>query len=184
MKKTLRVLAAVLALMMLVGMAGCIDGEWDEAEADQSARELLEAFVGAIEGYDVDTIDFMLADGFQLEIYEGFVHTQTKSRAQLMGELNADETYQLTLRSEGYVMDLATTELLCNVEPDALLTMPEYEQDFAVEELAVMLGLDPVWVSDTGNMKFTLVWDASGEYKIYLMEIFFDANPMEPVPED
>lgn len=180
MKKALKVLAATLALMMLIGMSGCINGEWDQAEADLAARELLEDFVGAIEEFDTATIDFMLASGFQLEIYEGFEHTQTKSRAQLMGEIYNDENYQLALRDEGYTMELVTTELVCNVDPDALLTMPEYEQDFIVEELAEDLGLGEVWVSDTGNMKFTLVWDASGEYKIYLMEIFFDANPDVP----
>jgi len=177
MKNALKVLAAILALMMLVGMAGCINGEWDEAEADASARALLEAFVEAIEEYDVDEIDFMLADGFQLEIYEGFLHTQTKSKGMLLGELEDDEAYQLALRTAGYDMNLATSPLLCTVEPDELLTMPEYEQDFAVEELALLLGLDPVWVSDTGNMKFTLVWDASGDYKVYRMEIYFDEDP-------
>lgn len=178
MKKALKVLAAAIALMMLIGMSGCINGEWDPAEADIEARELLGDFVDAIEDFDVDTIDFMLANGFQLEIYEGFLHTQTKTKAQLMGELNADEDYQLALRGEGYTMDLVRTALLCNVYPEELLIKPEYEQDFAVEELAAFLGLTDVWVSDTGNMKFTLVWDASGVYKIYLMEIFFDANPV------
>jgi hypothetical protein len=179
MKKALKVLAAILSLMMLIGLTGCIEGEWDPAEADLASRELLESFIVAIEEFDTATIDYMLADGFQLDIYEGFEHTQSKSRAQLMGEIYNDENYQLTLRYEGYTMDLVTTELLCNVEPDALLTKPEYEQDFIVEELAAYLGLEEVWVSDTGNIKFTLVWDASGEYKIYLMEIFFDANPAE-----
>jgi len=183
MKNALKVLAATLALMMLIGMSGCIGGQWDEAEADQSAREALGAFVGAIEGYDVDTIDFMLAAGFQLEIHEGLLLTQTKSRAQLMGELNGDEAYQLALRAAGYVMDLDTTPLVCTTPPETLLTKPVYEHDFAVRELAILLGLNPEWISDTGHIEYTLVWDASGEYKIYRMVIYFDANPIIE-PED
>ena len=186
MKNALKVLAAILALMMLVGMAGCINGEWDEAEADASARALLEAFVEAIEEFDTATIDFMLASGFQLKIYEGGYEgpTQTKGKTQLMAEIYNDENYQLALRDDGYTMDLVTGELLCTTDPEELLTKPVYEQTFYVEELAAYFGLDEIWVSDSGYMKFTLVWDASGEYKLYAMEIHFDADPVIPEPED
>ena len=180
MKKALKVLAAALALMMLVGLTGCIGGPWDEAEADLAARELLEAFVEAIEDFDTATIDFMLANGFQLKIYEGYDLTQTKGKTQLMNEIYNDENYQLALRDYGYTMELVTGELLCTTDPEELLTKPVYEQTFFVEELAEYFGLDEIWVSDSGYMKFTLVWDASGEYKLYAMEIHFDADPMIP----
>lgn len=184
MKKALKVLAAALAVVMLAGLAGCISGPWDEAEADLAARELLEAFVEAIEDFDTATIDFMLANGFQLKIYEGYDLTQTKGKTQLMAEIYNDENYQLALRDDGYTMDLVTGELLCTTDPEELLTKPVYEQDFYVEELAEYFGLDEIWVSDSGYMKFTLVWDASGEYKLYAMEIHFDADPVIPEPED
>ena len=186
MKKALKVLAAALAVVMLAGLAGCISGPWDEAEADLAARELLEAFVEAIEEFDTATIDFMLANGFQLKIYEGGYEgpTQTKGKTQLMSEIYNDENYQLALRENEYSMDLVTGELLCTTDPEELLTKPVYEQTFYVEELAAYFGLDEIWVSDSGYMKFTLVWDASGEYKLYAMEIHFDADPVIPEPED
>jgi hypothetical protein len=184
MKKALKVLAAALAVVMLAGLTGCISGPWDEAEADLAARELLEAFVEAIEDFDTATIDFMLASGFQLKIYEGYDLTQTKGKTQLMAEIYNDENYQLALRDHGYTMELVTGELLCTTDPEELLTKPVYEQTFFVEELAEYFGLDEIWVSDSGYMKFTLVWDASGEYKLYAMEIHFDADPVVPEPEE
>lgn len=184
MKKALKVLAAALAVIMLAGLTGCISGPWDEAEADLAARALLEAFVEAIEDFDTATIDFMLASGFQLKIYEGYDLTQTKGKTQLMAEIYNDENYQLALRDDGYTMDLVTGGLLCTTDPEELLTKPVYEQTFIVEELAPYFGLDEIWISDSGYMKFTLVWDASGEYKLYAMEIHFDADPIVPEPED
>lgn len=184
MKKALKVLAAALAVIMLAGLAGCISGPWDQDEADLAARELLEAFVEAIEDFDTATIDFMLANGFQLKIYEGYDLTQTKGKTQLMAEIYNDENYQLALRDHGYTMDLMTGALLCTTEPEELLTKPVYEQTFFVAELAAYFGLDEIWISDSGYMKFTLVWDASGEYKLYAMEIHFDADPVIPEPED
>jgi hypothetical protein len=185
MNKTLKVLAATIALTMLIGLTGCINGKWDEAEADGWARETIGALVGAIEDFEVEGIDYLLADDFMLHIYEDGYNTQNKSKATLMGELEADEAYQLLLRDEEYTMGLNIdpADLISIEDPETVLILPIYEGSFMVEELAALLGLDPVWISDTGWIEFKLVWDASGEYKVLEMHIWFDAEPVVPVPE-
>lgn len=112
-KKRLLLLGTLIMSLALTGCrvgSGNNNGEWNSDERDAAARQSVNELVGAIEDYDVATIEGLLAPEFVLEIEDkGLYNPQPKSRAILLNELtdNGEDLYQLGIRTlKGYEMVL------------------------------------------------------------------------------
>ena len=110
-KKRLLLLGTLIMSLTLTGCrvgSGNNNAEWNADERDAAARQSVNELIGAIENYDVSTIEGLLAPEFVLEIEDkGLYSPQPKSRENLLKELtdNEEDLYQLSIREfKGYEM--------------------------------------------------------------------------------
>lgn len=113
-KRLLLVGILVLALATLV--AGCVPSV-DKAKESAAIQEMLTAWEGALEAYDVAGMMAPIAsEGFSLTIKENGAPQAPKDRATLEDELNANKADQARMREEGYKIDIKFANVTPTVE--------------------------------------------------------------------
>ena len=172
-----RLKAAVLALFILVTVAGCgiPTPPVDVAKETALIRSVVSNWEAAVEGYDVDGMLAPLTNSFVLTLEEGGNRT-TKTIDQLSQELLGDKENQDYWRlNYGYGLDLV---IECFVVENLGHTSAHVVNRFSVYEWAT--GTTPPIgkrITDKGAMEWDLI-KVSGKWLVSGMLIYFE--PLGP----
>lgn len=96
-----RLILVMLAVALSLAASGCGGGGGStrDAEIQAAIGARINAFVTAVEDYDVDSmLAFLDSANFELTIREGLMPEYSKNYAQLEAELRLDEAKQLHWR--------------------------------------------------------------------------------------
>jgi hypothetical protein len=175
-----RLTLVILAVALSLTISGCFGGGGstiDEAGIQNAIALRINAFVAAVEDYDVDAmLGFLDADDFSLTIVEGDSEYD-KTYDELETELAEDEAKQLHWREavseggHGYVltMQLGTTTYTNVSETGAQATVP-----FTIKEQSEDPEI-PETTTDTGDIVFDMV-KLHGQWLCRTMTITFDTD--------
>lgn len=156
-------------LVMALTVAGCFGGGPSvdrEAEAVKVA-EVVEKFRTAINAFDIEAIDSVLASNFQLtQRQDGKVlDNGQKSRAKLMEELRDLEADRLSQIEQGYDLKLRWTTLDRVFVNDNTVT---FSGLWVTEET-----IGTLWISESGRIAGSVV-KVGDDWKITEMTIDFE----------